>query len=224
MLGASMELNHDASNRVSADLRHIARAVDLCSKRFIWKYGGTLMESNLDTSDQVLVALRRIIRAVDLHSRKLAKRYGLTGPQIVLLKGLAHLGEVPVGKLAKEVSLSHATVTDILARLEKRGLVLKTRDNADRRRVLAKLTDSGLELLKNAPSLLQERFIEEFGELQDWEQTLILSSLQRIAVMMEAEKIDAAPVLVSGPLLATVKETTDAMTTELPQPDKKEQR
>ena len=168
------------------------------------------MESNLDASDQVLVALRRIIRAVDLHSRKLAKRYGLTGPQIVLLKGLAHLGEVPVGKLAKEVSLSHATVTDILARLEKRGLVLKTRDNADGRRVLAKLTDSSLELLKNAPSLLQERFVEEFGELQDWEQTLILSSLQRIAIMMEAEKIEAAPILASGALTAPAGQSAEA--------------
>ena len=175
------------------------------------------MDSDHDTTEQVLVALRRIIRAVDLQSRRLVRRYGLTGPQIVVLKQLARLGQVPVGKLAKEVSLSHATVTDILGRLERRGLVRRMRDNSDRRRVLAKMTDSAIDILKKTPSLLQERFVEKFEGLQDWEQTLIVSSLQRTAIMMEAEEIEAAPMLASGSLTATVKETADALSVKAPQ-------
>jgi len=34
-----------------------------------------------------------------------------------------------------------------------------------------------------------EDFTQKFNQLEDWEQTLILSSIQRIASMMEAEKL-----------------------------------
>jgi DNA-binding MarR family transcriptional regulator len=150
------------------------------------------------------------MRAVDLHSKKLGKLYGLTGPQVLLLKELTRTGELPVGQLAKNVSLSHGTVTDIIVRLEKKGLVQRTRDSIDKRRVLVKTTGLATEVLKSAPSLLQERFVDRFSQLQDWEQTLILSSLQRIAAMMEAKEIDAAPILASGALTAPTSQSMEA--------------
>ena len=71
-----------------------------------------------DRLEQVLVSLRRVIRATDLHSKHLAKISGLTAPQILLLQAIRKLEGAPVGQLAKEVSLSQATVTTILDRLE----------------------------------------------------------------------------------------------------------
>jgi hypothetical protein len=59
------------------------------------------------------------------------------------------------------------------------------------------ITASGQELLAHAPSLLQDEFCKELHKLQDWERTLMLSILQRIAAMMEAEEWDAAPHLVT---------------------------
>ena len=67
----------------------------------------------MERIDEVLVALRRIIRATDLHSKYLAKTTGLTAPQILLLQTLRNKGEDTVGGLAKEMSLSQATVTTI---------------------------------------------------------------------------------------------------------------
>ncbi|MEJ2322779.1 MAG: hypothetical protein P8Z31_10755 [Gammaproteobacteria bacterium] len=46
--------------------------------------------------------------------------------------------------------------------------------------------------------LLQERFARCFAALEEWEQRLLLASLQCIAPMMDAGDIDAAPVLSSG--------------------------
>ncbi len=148
--------------------------------------------------DEVLVALRRVIRATDLHSRHLAKTTGLTAPQILLLQTIRDRGEVTIGELATDISLSQATVTTILDRLEKRGLVYRQRSNEDKRKVHAHLTADAQEILKNAPIPLQEQFTRQFGELQEWEQTMIISSLQRIAKMMDAEHIDASPVLDLG--------------------------
>jgi DNA-binding MarR family transcriptional regulator len=162
------------------------------------------MKSYENISDQVITAIRRLIRAVDLHSRTLAASYGLTGPQALILKALQDKS-LPAGELASSVSLSQGTVTDILKRLEQRGLIKRIRDTLDRRRVLVEITDGGLALLEQSPPLLQENFAQKFNSLQDWEQTQLLASLQRIAAMMDAEDIDAAPVLSSGSVRATAR-------------------
>lgn len=162
------------------------------------------MENHADKSEQVIVALRRVIRAVDIHSRNLVESHGLTGPQALILKALQN-GCLTAGELANRVSLSQGTVTDILNRLEHRGRISRFRDSNDRRRVLVEATESGLAVLDKSPPLLQERFAKRFGKLHEWEQNLLLSSLQRIAEMMDAEDIDAAPVLSSGSVRATEK-------------------
>jgi len=152
----------------------------------------------LNQIEEVLIALRRVIRATDLHSKYLAKTTGLTAPQILLLQTLRDKGQITIGELAQEVSLSQATVTTILDRLEKRELVYRQRSDTDKRKVHAFLTDEALEILKNAPIPLQEQFTRQFSDLQEWEQTMIISALKRVAQMMDAQHIDAAPVLDIG--------------------------
>ena len=62
-------------------------------------------------------------------------------------------------------------------------------------------------MLEEAPPLLQEQFIEQFGRLEDWEKTQILSSLQRMVAMMEARGLDATPMLATGPMAASREDT-----------------
>ncbi len=156
------------------------------------------MGSEKDITDDVLIAIRRVIRAVDLHSRKLSQSYGLTGPQALVLKEISAKKNISAGEVAKQVSLSQATITDIVKRLEQRGLVTRVRDLQDRRKTMLEITKEGKALIKAAPPLLQEQFTERFAQLQDWEQALLLSSLQRVACLMDAEELDAAPLLASG--------------------------
>lgn len=148
--------------------------------------------------DEVLVALRRVIRATDLHSRHLIKTTGLTAPQILLLQAIKKKEQITIGELATSVSLSQATVTVIVDRLENRGLLTREKSAQDKRKVLVKLTDTGSKVLASAPTPLQEEFARQFEKLHEWEQSMIISSLQRIAQMMNAESIDASPVLDLG--------------------------
>ncbi|MDZ7736522.1 MAG: MarR family transcriptional regulator [Gammaproteobacteria bacterium] len=141
--------------------------------------------------DDILAALRRIIRAVDLQSRQLVRSHGLTGPQALLLKEITLAGELTVGQLADRVSLSQATVTDILLRLEKRGLIERQRSREDKRRVLVHITVAGRRLMKHSLPLLQEAFLDKLNQLQEWEQTQLLASLQRLADMMNAQTLEA---------------------------------
>jgi len=130
----------------------------------------------------------------------LAKTTSLTAPQILLLQTIREKGQVTIGELANEISLSQATVTTILDRLEKRSLIFRERSKEDRRKVHAYLTEAGNEILKDAPMPLQDQFARQFKDLQSWEQSMIIASLQRIAQMMDAQHIDASPVLDVGTL------------------------
>ena len=161
--------------------------------------------------EEVLIALRRVIRATDLHSKYLAKTTGLTAPQILLLRTIRDKGQVTIGELADDVSLSQATVTSILDRLEKRNFVHRERSSTDKRKVHALLTPEGAEVLQKAPIPLQDHFTRQFSDLQDWEQTMTISALQRVAQMMDAQHIDASPVLDVG--------TLDRQSTSIEKPD-----
>lgn len=161
------------------------------------------MDPILSPDRRVIAALRRIVRAIDLHSSHLVERFSVTGPQLIALQELASLGRVPVSVLARHVHVSHPTMTGILERLEKRGLVQRTRDTVDRRRIPVTVTAEGLKLLDSAPSPLQDRFQAEFAKLKEWEQTHMLATLQRIATMMDAEELDAAPVLTTAAAVGT---------------------
>lgn len=148
---------------------------------------------------EMLVSIRKITQAISLHSRDLSRRYGLTGPQLTILSEIANHDSLSVTELARFISLSQATVTDILNRLEKRGLVERARDSIDRRRVMIRITGQCREILSQAPPPLQETFVERYGQLSEWEQLMILSAFKRVVGMMSAGKIEAAPFLTTEP-------------------------
>ncbi len=150
--------------------------------------------------NDVLIAIRKITRAIDIHSKDLVRNYGITGPQLLLMQNLKENGPINTGEIAKQIHLSNATITDIINRLEKRAFVERTRNKNDKRQINVSLTSLGNVILQNAPSPLQERFITEFDRLEAWEQNSLLSSLQRIASMMEAKEIEASPILLTGPI------------------------
>jgi DNA-binding MarR family transcriptional regulator len=154
----------------------------------------------MNPAEEVLTALRRLIRATDLQSRQLERTVGLTAPQLLLLQLLRQRGQMTIGALAKDMNLSQATVTTVMDRLEDRGLVERIRGEADKRKVYAALTAEGEKLVASAPPLLQQSFIRQFQDLQPWEQSMILSCLQRVAQMMDAQHLDASPVLDIGAL------------------------
>jgi DNA-binding MarR family transcriptional regulator len=147
----------------------------------------------------VLISLRRIIRATDLQSKRIMKVCGLTIPQVMVLRSIETLGDVTVKRISDNVSLSQATVTTILNRLEERKLVERVRSNIDKRIVNARLTTDGKEVLKTVPPLFHEEFMLQFDALTVDAQNTILTSLQHVATMMDSGQYDAAPLLDINP-------------------------
>lgn len=155
-------------------------------------------QSDGQIEQDVLRSLRRIIQAVDLYSRKLASQHGLTGPQLVCLREIRRHGPMNPGFLARSVSLTPPTVSGILDRLEARGLLTRQRRNRDKRQVLVRLTEEGERVLGQTPLPLQELFTRRLGALPEGRRMAIAKALQQVVELMEAEDIDAAPLLARG--------------------------
>lgn len=160
-------------------------------------------------SNTALVALRRILRVTELNSRELARQSELTASQLLVMQHVAQAGKALPSAIARAVDLKQATVTVLVKKLEQIGLVTRTRDTEDRRRVWVELTDTGQKTLDRSPDLLQNRFERGFESLEEWEQAMIIATLERIASLLDAEEIEAAPVLDVGELDRIVAEYDD---------------
>ena len=149
-------------------------------------------------SATALVALRRILKATENNARSLSRVSRLTPSQLIVLQLIEHEGELSPTAIARNVSLTQATVTSLVDRLEAKSLVERRRDSKDGRRIAVRLTANGRKILKTAPDALQERFQKKFEALEDWEQAWIIAALERVSSLLDAESIDASPVLDVG--------------------------
>lgn len=152
----------------------------------------------MDRTDESLIALRRILRATEQFGRKLAQASGLTAAQFRVLQLVAETGETTAKEIAVRMGISQATVTSLVDRLVSRDLVLREKSERDRRQTNIRLTLTGAEVLDEAPDALQQRYVRRFEALRDWEQAQIVASLERVAAMLDADDIDASPVLDIG--------------------------
>jgi len=150
---------------------------------------------------RVLTAIRQIVRRVSEHSKHLSKDVGLTVPQLVCLKAIGEAGPddpLTVAGLAKGVQLSPATVSRIVDRLVRAGLVSRERGTADRRLVWLRLTEEGDARFDSLPRPLQDEFMQRLEALPDEEREELVVALQRIADLMGASSLEVSPILVAG--------------------------
>ncbi len=84
----------------------------------------------------------------------------ITYPQYLVLMILWEKDEIPVNDIAKKLILNTNTITPLLKRMEKQGLVHRERSSEDERKVIVKLTDKGNQLKERAV-LIPERLANQ---------------------------------------------------------------
>ena len=141
-----------------------------------------------DRTDESLIALRRILRATELYARDLAQAVGVTPAQLRVMQIVDDKTSATPKTLANQMRVSQATITTLVDKL------------VDRRQINILMTDLGHNVLEKAPDALQQRYVRAFAGLADWEQAQLVSSLERVADMLDAQNIDASPVLATGEL------------------------
>ena len=155
---------------------------------------------NQDDAFRIVVQIRRIVRTLHLHSQQLSRTVGLTVPQLVLLQTIQESegGWNTATRMCDAMGVNPATMSGLVDRLVKRGYLSRTRAEHDRRIVKLRLTDDGQQVLAQAPAPLQDQVLDRLRELPPEKRTEILASLDQIVALMQAEAVDASPLLTDG--------------------------
>lgn len=160
----------------------------------------TLTPATTPTADDILRAIRRIVQGITIHSKQLYRQTGLTVPQLLCLRAIAQAGdgEITAAQVSRAIGIGPATVTGILDRLERSGLVRRERRSRDRRKISLVLTSKGEERLGTRS--LHEQFAVRIMELDEPHRRAMLETLEQVVEMIGASNIDAAPILAQGDL------------------------
>ena len=150
--------------------------------------------------EEALVAIRRVMRATEINSLLLAKNSQLTPTQHIVLKIIASKKLTTPTHISYITSLRYTTIATVINKLLKRDLITREKGTKDKRVQYLNITEEGMKVLESSPDLLQDKFRDSFSSLNDWEQSMIVSSLQRVARFIDAEQIDAAPIIDNGEL------------------------
>ncbi|MBR7022379.1 MAG: MarR family transcriptional regulator [Bacteroidales bacterium] len=106
---------------------------------------------------------------------------GITYPQYLVLLVLWEKDRQPVNDIARRLMLETNTVTPLLQRMEKAGLIVRTKGQEDSRQRIVSLTKKGIEMreqAKHIPECLATDIIQKTGEEEDF--TKMIPSLDKL--------------------------------------------
>ena len=113
-------------------------------------------------------------------TKDLARRHGLTGPQVTALKLLEGVGTLSLSQLGTRMSAKSSTITGIVDRMERDGLVRRRRSEHDRRVVHLEPTERGSAIAAAVPVTAMQIFGGALRSLSDGDRkelTRILGTL-----------------------------------------------
>ncbi|MEO8633791.1 MAG: MarR family winged helix-turn-helix transcriptional regulator [Gemmatimonadales bacterium] len=138
----------------------------------------------------IVVGLRRIVRALELYSQDVRRDWNLTAPQLWALKTL-RAGPCTLNQLAELLLVHQSSASLLVRRLERRGLLRRTRAKGDRRFVRIELTERGAALAGETPEPAQGRLLHGLAAMPARRVKEIRRSLQVLVGAMEAGAVEA---------------------------------
>jgi len=141
--------------------------------------------------------LRKLAQEIDQHLAVVRQRLrepletefargGLTGPQRIVMQGLAQSQGLSLKQLSSQVSLAHSTVSGIVDRLQARGLVERSRDRADGRATVITVSAAVRDFLSHRmPELALNPLLTALREATPAEKSIVLRGLRTLRALVE---------------------------------------
>ncbi len=158
---------------------------------------GQSVQSNQVEYTEILVGIRKIIRGVNLENKQVEKKYGVSIPQLLCLNFLSKQNDYTATSSAikKYLNLNASTVTGIVGRLEKKGLVARLPKSGDKRITRIVLTAKGNKLVNEIPLLMHDRLANRLQELPEDKLVEVLNAVGLLIDIMGADEVDASPMI-----------------------------
>lgn len=134
---------------------------------------------------EVLGLFRIIFKSASKHFEEIEKSVGVSGAQLWALSEIANTDALTVNGLAKVMALHQSTTSNLLEKLESRGLVTRIRSTRDRRVVVLQATDSGKAALAQAPGPFRGILPDALMRMEPEDLQLLKHSLEALMQLLE---------------------------------------
>lgn len=135
---------------------------------------------------KLYIVLSRAYRAVLAHDERDVSRHGLNLTEFAVLELLYHKGPHPLQQIGEKILITTGTITYVVDKLEKKGLLYRKPCEQDKRKVYAVLSDKGQALIKDIFPEHVEALEYALGGLRAEEKELAISLLKKLGHEAEA--------------------------------------
>lgn len=132
------------------------------------------------TGRRVLRAYVRAVALAEPLQRELAARHGISLGDLHAVHVLARLGEIPISRYGAEVGVQRSTITNLVDRLERAGLVERLPGPTDRRVTLVRLAPAGRKAVEETGLLRQSQVAARLFALDPAAQATLAELLERV--------------------------------------------
>ena len=130
-----------------------------------------------DSTRRVMDALRRIVRGLSASARVLPGGSSVSGAQLFVLRQIDAAPGLSIGELAARTLAGQSTVSEVVARLVERRLVVRRARALDARQSELTLTASGRRAIADIEPTTQERLASALAELRPAERETLARAL-----------------------------------------------
>lgn len=145
----------------------------------------------MQTANRILQVFLQVGRRMSEELRGQCGKMNLTFPQTLVLTLLESDGAMPISSLAKATGSANSTVSGIIDRLERAGLVQRIRSEQDHRVIYVDVTDKYREMEAQQKSHAMTRFAQCISVMTDEEQAQVLQALELLERSMAKSSEDS---------------------------------
>jgi DNA-binding MarR family transcriptional regulator len=124
-------------------------------------------------------ALRRMVRGLRSAAEAIERDLRISAAQLFVLRELARSPDQSVKDLAAVTMTTHSTVSQVVAQLITKGLVVRSADAQDGRRAVLRLSRKGTTLLRKGPRAIQEDLLDGLAMLRPSERRSLATGLEK---------------------------------------------
>jgi DNA-binding MarR family transcriptional regulator len=142
--------------------------------------------AGLAPTDRIIADFRATMRQLKCAMSERSLQLGISMAQLNILYSLHRSGEMPMSRLADVLNVSLSSATGLIDRLEERGYIERTRVPEDRRIVMVRLTQAGVQMIEEQDALADDLLRSVLGRLKPSQLPAIAQATADLRAALEA--------------------------------------
>lgn len=129
--------------------------------------------------------LRKVDYIIRKKGREIINDFGITVPQFTALQILISEGNLTIGDLSQNMALACSTITDLIDRMEKNELVVRKKDEKDKRVVRVEVQPIGYEVVQKVLDKRRIYLNEKLNEFETKDKEFLKEALTSLYYAMK---------------------------------------